>query len=369
MILNKKRIKLISSALIITATVVAVALLSPTVKADQFDAQIAALKDKVKIATDSASVKSAEASTLKGKITAIDAEIAAAQQLLDLTNLEVKRTQANIDQATREMEVQKDILRNNLRMIYKTGDITPLEVIASSKNLSDFVAQQQYLTAIKRKVDGNLVKIDELKNLLDTKKAQLGAQSTQQKSTVDQIAAKRAEQQSLLARTQGEESNYNRVIGEDNNKIASLKRQQAAIISSFSRNVRTGGSGGYPWANAPYGTYDADDWGFYLRQCTSYTAWKVAASGRRMPKWGEMYIPANAKQWPGIARANSIPVDGNPRVGDVAISSVGEWGHTMYVESIDWVNNTVHVSQYNFNFTGNYSTSDVDIAGLEFIHF
>jgi len=278
----------------------------------------------------------------------------------------MRSTEATIDQTNRDMEKQKLILRDNLKLIYRSGNISPIEVLASSKNLSDFVSQQQYLGAIKRKVDDNLNKIEALKKELDIKKGQLAAQSVQQQTVVNQIATKRAEQASILARTQGEESNYRSVIKEDESKIASLKAQQAAIISSYSTNVQYGGTGGYPWANAsPFPNSYPDPWGMYQRQCVSYTAWRVAKSGRNMPYWGGV---GNAYQWPGNARAAGIAVDGNPQPGDVAISSAGYYGHAMYVESV-LGGGKVRVSQYNANWSGNYSVSDVSIAGLEFIHF
>ncbi len=333
-------------------------------KADQFDAQIAALKKQVQATQAAADAKAADANTLKGKIASIQAEIDAAQHQLDLTNLEIKQTQTRIDEANKELEHQKSILKDNLRTIYKQGDVSPIEVVASSRDLSDFVAQQEYLSAIKQKIDDNLKKIDSLKKELANKKDQLDAQSNQQKSVVSGINAKKAEQQNLLAQTQGEESNYRKLAEQDNAKIAELRRQQAAIIASFSSNVRYGGSGGYPWAGAPFPNSIADPWGMYQRQCVSYTAWKVASSGRHMPYWGGR---GNAYQWPGNARAAGIPVDGNPRPGDVAISMAGSFGHAMYVESVH--GNMVHVSQYNANWDGQYSTSDVSIAGLQFIHF
>lgn len=364
MILNKTKSALIATTILALIMSLVFSISRPA-KADQFDEQIAALNRKVRDATAVADAKKSEVNTLKGKIASIEAEISAAQNQLDLTNLEIKKTQATIEKNNQEMERQKEILKENLRMIYKQGEISPLEVVASSKNLSDFVAQQQYLGAIKKKVDDNLDKIEQLKKELDQKKGQLNAQSSQQKEVVDGIAVKRAEQASILARTQGEEANYRNVIKEDSAKIAELKRQQAAIISSYSSNVQYGGTGSYPWANVPFPNNMPDPWGMYKRQCVSYTAWKVASTGRNMPYWGGR---GNANQWDDNARAAGIPVDGNPRVGDVAVNNSGFYGHVMYVESI-LGNGKVRVSQYNAGWDGRYSVSDVPIAGLQFIHF
>ncbi len=359
--------KHIKSKVIVTAMILAVllALLPHATMADQYDDQIRALKQKVQQTQQAADAKNAEADTLKGKLTSIDAQISAAQQALNLTNAQISQTQIQIDQANKDLERQQTILKDNLKMIYREGNISPLEVIASSKNLSDFVAKQQYLDAIKKKVDDNLRKIDQLKKELATKKDQLAAQSTQQKDIVNQIASQRAEQASLLARTQGEEANYRKVAAEDNAQITALRRQQAAAVAAVSSNVHYGGSGGYPWAGAPFPNSDPDPWGMYKRQCVSYAAWKVATVHGGMPYWGGR---GNANQWPSNARAAGIAVDGNPRVGDVAILMSGPYGHAAYVEAV-LGGGKVRVSQYNANWDGAYSVADISTGGVQFIHF
>jgi len=343
-----------------------VALFLPKIAyADQFDDQIKLLSKKVAENQAAADNKTAQANSLKTALAAIEAQISVAQTQLDITNTKMLDTQSEIKGVNRELDQQRSILKDNIRLIYKEGYISPLEIIASSANLSDFVAKQQYLSAIRDKINSNLARIMSLRKALDDKKSQLTALSTQQKNTYDQIADQRSLQQSLLERTQGDEANYRLVASQDTAKINELRMQQAAIIGGYSTNVVYGGTGGYPFASAPFPNEIADPWGMFQRQCVSYTAWRVVASGRRMPYWGGI---GNAKQWPGNAVAYGIPVDNKPRPGDVAINVAGEYGHAMFVEKING-NGTVRVSQYNANWEGAYSTSDVNIAGLQFIHF
>ena len=351
--------------LLATLGVVAILFLPKVVFADKFDDQIKVLNKKVADNQNAANAKTAEANSLKSALSAIEAQINVAQTQLDITNTKISDTELEIKATNRELDRQRNILKDNLRLIYKEGYVSPLEIIASSANLSDFVAKQQYLASIKNKISDNLEKIAVIKKGLDEKKSQLTALSTQQKNTYEQIATQRSQQQSLLQRTEGDEANYRKVADEDTAKINELRMQQAAIIGGYSTNVVYGGTGGYPWASSPWPNLIADPWGMFQRQCVSYTAWRVAASGKRMPYWGGI---GNAKQWPGNAVAYGIPVDNSPRPGDIAISTAGEYGHAMYVEKING-NGTVHVSQYNANWEGSYSTSDVNIAGLQFIHF
>lgn len=154
-------------------------------------------------------------------------------------------------------------------------------------------------------------------------------------------------------------------------KIAVDKRlaeeKAAAKKAADDAIVRLKGQPGenYPWANSSYYSNSPDTWGMYKRQCVSYAAWKVASSGRVMPYWGGR---GNASNWDNNARASGIPVDSNPRVGDVAVENSGYYGHVMFVEEV-YQNGSILVSQYNADGAGNYSVETVSTAGLLFIHF
>ena len=109
-----------------------------------------------------------------------------------------------------------------------------------------------------------------------------------------------------------------------------------------------------------------DTWGMYNRECVSWTAYRVAASGRYMPYWGGR---GNANQWDDNARAAGIPVDREPRVGDVGVSNSGYYGHTVYVEAVNG-DGTIAVSQFNHDWGGTYSFAPrMPIGNLVFIHF
>lgn len=122
--------------------------------------------------------------------------------------------------------------------------------------------------------------------------------------------------------------------------------------------------GGYPekWCRRPIDTV-VDNWGMYNRECVSYTAWKVANSGRRMP-----YGFGDANNWPKAAQRAGISVDTNPVAGDIAIRYDDKFGHSMYVESING-DGSLNISQYNVNSSGGYSVETIKPDGLVFIHF
>ncbi|HVE80559.1 MAG TPA: CHAP domain-containing protein, partial [Candidatus Dormibacteraeota bacterium] len=226
----------------------------------------------------------------------------------------------------------------------------------------------QYLDTIKDHIQEQSSAIVQLKADLEKQKAEMEIAIKQQSDLSQALAIQQAEAAQILSVTRGEEGRYAQLASANNAKAEELKRQQAAIISSQFGRGSTAGScgGGYPakWCNAPQDSL-VDDWGMYNRECVSYTAFKVASSGRYMPYWGGR---GNAKQWPDNARAAGIPVDGNPRAGDVAASLSGPYGHVMYVERVNG-NGTIDISQYNAENQGLYSTNTISASGLQFIHF
>jgi surface antigen len=71
----------------------------------------------------------------------------------------------------------------------------------------------------------------------------------------------------------------------------------------------------------------------------------------------------NANTWD-----DRYPSDNSPSAGDAAVSNVGEYGHVMYVESVNG-NGTINISDYNRAGTGKYNTSTISAAGLSFLTF
>jgi len=212
-------------------------LLPSTVFAQTLQDKINTLNTQIKQNEQAVGVKKAEANTLQGAINELNASINAAQSSLDLTNLQTRQTADKIAAQNAELEKQKLILKDNLKIIYKQGDTTPIEVVASSKNLSDFVAQQQYQSAIKNKIEENLIKIAAIKLDLETKKTELTALGSQQKAQVDSIAGQKAQKDSLLAQTKGEEANFQKVVtdlaGQRKKAEAEVAAQAAAALQAF----------------------------------------------------------------------------------------------------------------------------------------
>ena len=351
----------------------------PAARADSFQEKIDALNAQISQQQATASQLHAQADTLNNKLAGINAQAAAVSAQLQLNRAKQAQTAAAITDAKVKLESKKQILNANIRQVYQQSRLSPLEMLASSKNFSDYVDKQQYQDKIKDHIQEATAAITKLKADLEKRQADLAVIASQQAGLAATLAQQRAEAAQLLASTQGEENAYQSDIKNRSAAVTQLKAQQAAAIRSASRFVsgasipgasggRGGscdngsGNGGYPtaWCNAEQDAF-ADSWGMYVRECVSYAAWKRSAIGRPVPGgWG------NANQWPGAARRAGYTVDGSPRVGDAAVYMPGSYGHVMIVEQVK--SSTVLVSQMNGDNDGHFSYGEWPISSLQFIH-
>lgn len=365
------------SPLIAAGAFVVASILTPViVSADQFDQMIKEREQAQALAQGQANVLGAQANDVQGQINSLQAQIASIQAQIDVNTARQNELTQQIEAAQKKLDEQKELLSANIRSMYIEGDISPLEMIASSKNLGDFVDKQEYRDRIKDNISSTMDEIERLKKQLDDQKKEVTRILDEQKSLRGSLDQKNAEAAAKLGAINQDKAQFDGQVRALSKEIASLRAQQRAANARFIGAPGSGSTcgGGYPGhAVSNFGAWgcnyglDAgvDNWGMYNRECVSYTAFKVAQSGRHMPYWGGR---GNAKQWPSNARAAGIPVDGNPRVGDVAISTAGAFGHAMYVEAV-LGGGKILISQYNAAWDGRYSEAVISAGGLQFIHF
>jgi len=341
--------------------------------ADQFEEQIRVIQGEVDALQGKAGELNQKADSLKQAIASLKTEQRMIQAQIELSQAKFDKLSSDIAENKEKLKQNQAALGEMFADLYVDDEVSPLEMIASSNNVSEYMDKQEYRTAVSERLNDTITSVKDLKKQLedDQKKVKqvLADQASQKKAK----QAKEAEQKKLLKETKGKESAYRKQMSSKQGEIDSLRQQQAAAIASRASTgtgytqLGGGGGGGYPaqWANAPMNSY-VDDWGMYSRQCVSYTAWKVATTYGNMPYWGGQ---GNANQWPGSARAAGIPVGSTPKAGSVGIQYSGEYGHAVWVESVNG-DGTLTISQYNAGWTGEFSRWRVDRSFLnEYIYF
>ena len=346
--------------------------------ANRYQEQINALNADSATKRDNQNQLGVEAAGIAEVIRKLQAEINAMQAKIAENEARMTELQGQIKAAEEELARQRSLLGQTIRAMYVEGDISTVEMLATSKDLSDFFDKQQYRESVRSKVKTTLDKITKLKLELNTQRELVSKLLAEQKQLQAQLAGQKAENDRLLSMNQAQQGALDAQIRSNNGRVAELRRQQAAenarLFSRSGGGVRNvPDSSGYPWANYRAGSWshagscyygdDIDPWGMCYRQCVSYAAWKTYRTHGYMPYgWGD------AKNWDNRALSAGIAVDGSPRAGDVAVSDAGTWGHVMFVESVN-PNGTINISQYNVSLTGTYSEATISAGGLKFIHF
>lgn len=339
--------------------------------ADQFDDQINAIKQQNAQTQASKDQLGAEASSLQDEIGRLQVQIDTLQAQIQANQAKRDDLTNQIALAEQQLEQQKAVLGVNIKTMYLEGQISTIEMLASSKDLSQFLDKQQYRTSVQDKIKTTLDRINALKKQLKDQKVQVEKLLADQQAMQGQLASQQAQQSQILALNQEQQASLDSQIKDNNSRISQLRAQQAAENAKHFRGYTIvpghNGNDTYPdaWRLA-YQDSLIDSWGMYNRECVSYTAWKVASTGRYMPYWGGA---GNANQWPADARAAGIPVGSSPQAGDVAIAYWGSFGHAMYVDSVN-SDGTINISQYNWDYHGTYSEIyHFSPSGLSFIHF
>lgn len=339
--------------------------IAPQVYADPFDDQIRAIQREIDAYQNEAKKFRDQANTLQAQLDIISNEKAQIQAQVDLSQARFNKLQADIAQTEKDIQGNKDALGETIANMYVDDRISPLEMLASSKNIGDYVDKQEYRSSVRDSLTSTIDKIKKLKKELEEQKKETERVLGDQTNARNALAAKEAEQQELVNATRGQEAAYQGLAAQSNARKLEVQRQQQAAIEAAMRrgggtvNILPGdpNKGGYPWEPGCYvdgnavshggsNGNGADPLGYGCRQCVSYTAAKVGLHTKGDAYKGPKYW-GNANQWPASARNSDYETGRTPRVNSVGVISAGQYGHVVWVEAVNG-DGTVDVSQYNY---------------------
>ncbi len=116
------------------------------------------------------------------------------------------------------------------------------------------------------------------------------------------------------------------------------------------------------------GTY-GDPWGFALRNCTSFVAWRLRETNGLGDFSNQMAGSSsfgNAENWDDEATSLGYLVDDVPAVGAVAQTDDGRVGHVAWVSAVG--DGTVTVEEYNYYVAGGYDVRTVPASDFRYLH-
>lgn len=347
-----------------------------TVLARDYEAEINANNQQMQKYQEQADRLGATAATLQEAVNQLNGQIAEIQGYVDASQKKHDDLVAEISQNETLIQRNRKALGNILAEMHINDQVSPLEMLASSKNIGDLLDKQKQRATLRTSLNDKNKEIKRLQKKLEENKKDVENVLRDQQAQRDQLASKTAEQQKLLSDTKNDETTYQKLVGEKRSQIDQIRADQAeanrlALQSSGGNdtiNVPQGvaGGGGYPgeWANAPLDAY-VDPWGLYTRECVSYVAWKVWSTGRYVPHFNGA---GNANQWPSTTAKHGIANGSTPKAGAAAVMNIGYYGHVMYVEAVNG-DGTITVSDYNFAWDGLYRYYTRSASGLTYIYF
>jgi len=335
------------------------------VSADQYDDKIRALQADMSRYQAESDRLNAEATSLANALAQITNEKNALQSQVNLSQNQYDQLLIKIADTEKQILDNQNALGSTLASLYVDDDISPVEMLASSKDISEFLNKQEYRNSIKKELSSTINRVKDLKVQLSTQKTEVEKVLNEQKAARDSLAAKESEQASLVAQTRNDEAAYQGLIKNSAAGIAEAKAQQAALRARSNSTggyvlVDSGSLSAYPWnsSNCAMQGYmstggsngnGGDGHGYGCRQCVSYVAWKIAKEiGVYYQNWG------NGGQWAQSAiKAGYQNLGSKPQTGSIAVMW-GNPGHVAWVEGVSPDGTKVTVSQYNYNYGAGY---------------
>ncbi len=192
--------------------------------------QSAQLQREIDASNAEAEKLEGEAITLRNVVRGLDVQIVSASKMIELTNVKINQLQKELNDAEIELARQKELLKANIRALYKRGDASTVELIVGSDNFSQFIDEQEYLERVKVGIQDSTNKVIELKAQIERQKneqTELQKQQVAAKASLDNTRQQRAQ---ILAQTEGEEAKYRQVVADLQEKRKEVEKTLAAKI-------------------------------------------------------------------------------------------------------------------------------------------
>jgi len=376
--------KLNISLLVVSGAVLVAGGFLPSVRqavlADSYQDQIDSLSAENSRSQAAIASLRGQATSYQDVIASLQSQINTLQTSINANQAQQASLQQQITDDQNQIVLEKSFLASSVKSMYVDGIPTTLEVLATSKNLSDFIDKQAYRQVVQSKLQDTLAKIAALQKELQSQKQQVDNLLSQLQTQQSQLDSDRSQQQALLSYNENQQSTYLSQVRANNSQIAQIQAARAAAIAKISgtggqsavgspvkyKNFTTSYSlcgGGYSYCWAGYDQIVSDPWGLgYAHECVHYAADWLARHGYTVPHFAGG--DGNANDW-----AKYGTVVSTPRVGDVAYMPIAPVGHVGIVTGING-DGTVHISQMNWPVGGYYSEMDLYItSGIQFIRF
>ena len=227
-----------------------VALPFARVNAESLSDKISNLQAQIEQSQAEAHRLHGEADSLQNALNTLTAEKNALQAQVDLSQARYDQLTEQIEQNEIKLAKQQSVLSATISDLSVESTTSPIELLAGSPSIGDFIDRQEYRTSVQEQVEAAINTVQALKKELASQRKEVETVLAEQKVQRDQLAAKEAEQAQLLAATQAQEANY-QARAED--LRAQKAEAEAALRASLSSRSYATSPAGYVNSGAVVG--------------------------------------------------------------------------------------------------------------------
>jgi surface antigen len=323
-----------------------------------------------------ANVNTREANSVAERIRQIDANIAALNSKIAANEARINELNAEIEKNEKKLADHQTALAELLIDMHFGSGTEPISLLAGSNSISDYAEKQAREDTANEEIVAASKKIKELKEDLVKKKDEAEQAKQENEAAKREADSDRAEKNALKAE-------YDKKA-DDASALAAYWEEKLKLLA-WTPPSNTSGNGSRWWGvgntypyqnNCPRDNVRYSAYGGAVCQCTSYASWKAKEKWGITNTWGgNAYNYVNAKGYYVPATGINTYVDRNPAPYTIAVQTGGQYGHVMWVESVN-ENGSVNITEYNVNWSsigcniGDFcSRKNVGSAGMWFVHF
>jgi len=231
----KKILSLLLAAVILTCTVVTVyaeSIEELEERQRQLEEQNADYQAKLDDTNQKVAEQQEYVDALVGKIQNINEQISVSRKKIAALDTDIAAKQKQIDQKNAEIEDSMDALRQRLKAIYMSGDVTSLEIILGAKDFSDFLDKLQIAQYVSNhdeelinKIQAKLDVIAGEKKILEEDKAEQQAEQANLESKQDELNTLLEENKDTLANLQSASEDYQMKLQLSEEELSGLSEE------------------------------------------------------------------------------------------------------------------------------------------------
>ena len=176
-------------------------------------------------------------SILKKKIAKLDLQIQQSNVMIKDLSFQINDTEASIGKTSLKIEDSKEKLSYILRTIYEEDQKSLIEILLSEPEISDFFDNLVALESLSTKNQELLENIKSLKSYLESQKQSLDEEKDDLEKILEiQLLQKqesqttKKEQESILEKTKGKESEYQKLLTETQKKAQEIRARIFELI-------------------------------------------------------------------------------------------------------------------------------------------